>query len=40
MLDVKAQQEKRVLAHLTSNILQQDGEDIPDMKSKVCVLCM
>ena len=37
MLNVKAQQEKRVLAHLISDFLQEGGEDVTDMSSKVCV---
>ena len=39
MLDTKVHQEKKVLAEVVSNFLQQGGEDIPDMNNKVCV-CM
>ena len=37
MLDVKVHQEKKVLAEVVSNFLQQGGENIPDMNNKVCV---
>ena len=37
MLDTKVHQEKKVLAEVVSNFLQQGGEDIPDMNSKVCM---
>lgn len=35
LLDVKVQQEKRVLAHVISDVLQQGGDDVTDAGSKV-----